>query len=59
MKYAVDFTGWVTIEAKSSEDAQNLFWEWVGSIEDNTLIDWHGTITKRPVFEYDGAEEDD
>lgn len=59
MKYAVDFEGYIFVEAKDHDEAQNIFWEWVGSIQDNTLIDWRKVILKTPAFECDGVEEED
>lgn len=59
MKYTVDFEGWITVEAKSYEEAQEIFWNWVGDIQDNTLMNWRKTISKCPTFECDGVEEEE
>lgn len=58
MKYAVNFEGWITVEAKNRDEAQNIFWEWVGDIQDNILADWYKTI-QDSTFQFDGVEEED
>lgn len=55
--FAVDFSGYVFIRAKTSDEAQELFWEWIGDLQDKSLDDWSGVVTQPPYFEYDGAEE--
>lgn len=55
--FSVDFSGYVRIKAKTREEAQNIFWEWVGSLQDTTLADWDGVV-QCPYFEYDGIEEE-
>lgn len=57
MKYVVDFEGWITVEAKNRDEAQEIFWNWVGDMQDNTLTDWRKTISMCPTFECDGVEE--
>lgn len=57
-KFFVDFEGWLQIEAKDRDEAQEIFWQWVGDIQDNALTDWRKVILKTPTFQYDGAEED-
>ena len=59
MKYAVDFEGWVVVEAKNRDEAQNIFWEWVGDIEEKTHYDNYGVILKAPTFQFDGVEEEE
>lgn len=56
MKYAVDFEGWIEVEAESKDEAQNIFWHWVSDIQDSTLDDYKKVILRSPCFEYDGAE---
>lgn len=56
--FAVDFSGCVRIKAKTSEEAHDIFWEWVGDLQDKSLADWSGVVTQSPYFEYDGAEEE-
>jgi len=58
MKYTVDFEGWVTIEADSYEKAEEIFWNWVGNTQDNTLVDWPEAISECPHFQFDGAEKE-
>lgn len=57
-KFTVDFEGWIQVEAKDHDEAQEIFWQWVGDIQDYTLIDWRKVILKTPCFECDGVEED-
>ena len=59
MKFAVDFEGWIIVEAKSHEEAQEIFYEWAGDIQNNTLINWRKKILKYPAFECDGVEEEE
>lgn len=54
--FAVDFTGCVRIQAKTKEEAEDKFWDWVGDIQDNTRVDWSGTITQAPYFDRDCVE---
>lgn len=56
-RFAVDFEGYIKVEAKSNEEAENIFWEWVGDMQDMTLTDWRKVIIKTPYFESDGSEE--
>ena len=58
MKYTVDFTGWILVEAKNRDEAQNIFYEWAGNIQDNTRADWDKVILQYPSFNYDGVEEE-
>ena len=58
MKYVVDFEGWITVEANSRDEAQNIFCEWVGDIQDNTLANWRKKILRYPTFDFDGVEEE-
>ena len=57
MKYAVDFEGWIIVEAKNRDEAQNIFLEWAGDIQDNTSIKWNKKILQYPAFQFDGVEE--
>lgn len=59
MKYAVDFEGYIFVEAKNRDEAQNIFWEWVGDIQDNTPENWYKVILKSPAFECNCVEEED
>lgn len=59
MKYAVDFTGWIIVEAKDRDEAQNIFWVWAGDIQDNTRADWRKVILQYPAFECDSVEKED
>lgn len=56
MKFAVDFEGWIEVEAKDAEEAQNIFWNWAGDAQDSALVDYRKVILRIPRFEYDGAE---
>ena len=56
--FEIDFSGCVRVKAKNHEEASDIFWEWVGDLEDKSLADWSGTVTQTPYFEYNGAEEE-
>lgn len=56
--FAVDFLGCVRVKARTKEEAKDIFWNWVGDLQDKSLADWSGTVTESPYFEYDGAEEE-
>lgn len=55
--FTIDFSGYVRIKAKNSEEASDIFWRWVGDLQDKTLDDW-STITQSPYFEKDCLEEE-
>lgn len=55
--FTIDFSGHVRIKVKDQEEAKNIFWEWLGDLQDRTLADWHGVVGL-PYFEYDGIEEE-
>jgi len=56
-KFAVDFEGWIEVEARDAEEAQNIFWSWVSDIQDYTLGNYRKVILRTPRIEYDGSEE--
>lgn len=56
--FAIDFSGCVRVKAKTSEEATNIFWEWVGDLQDTSLVDWSGVVTQSPYFENEGVEEE-
>lgn len=56
-KFAIDFEGWIEVEAKDAEEAQNIFWQWAGDAEDVALVDYRKVILRTPCFEFDGSEE--
>lgn len=56
-KFAVDFEGWIEVEAKDHDEAQSIFWQWVGDAQDFALVNYRKVILKTPMFEYDGSEE--
>lgn len=57
MKFAVDFEGWIEVEAKDAEEAQDIFWNWVGDVQDSALEHYKKVILRSPRIEYDGVEE--
>lgn len=57
MKYTVDFEGWIVVEAKNRDEAQNIFYEWAGDIQDDTSIRWKN-ILQYPAFKCEGVEEE-
>ena len=55
--FTIDFSGYVRIKVKDQEEAKNIFWEWLGDLQDKTLTDWD-RVVGLPYFEYDGIEEE-
>lgn len=56
--FAIDFSGCVRIKAKTPEEASDIFWEWVGDLQDKSLADWSGIVTQSPYFENESVEEE-
>ena len=56
--FAIDFSGCVRVKAKTSEEASDIFWNWVGDLQDKSLADWYGVVTQSPYFENEGVEEE-
>jgi hypothetical protein len=56
--FAIDFSGCVRVKAKTPEEASDIFWEWVGDLQDKSLADWYGVVTQSPYFENEGIEEE-
>ena len=56
--FAIDFSGCVRIKAKTSEEASDIFWNWVGDLQDKSLVNWSGVVTQVPYFENEGVEEE-
>lgn len=56
--FTIDFSGCVRIKAKNDGEAYDLFWDWVGDLQNQTLADRSGVITQTPYFDYEGAEEE-
>ena len=56
--FSVDFTGSIRIRAKSQDEATEIFWNWVGDIQDRTLGDWSRLIILSPDFDYNVIEEE-
>ncbi len=56
--FVIDFLGDVRIKAKTAEEAKNIFRNWVGDLQDKSLLDWSGIVTQVPHFEYDSIGEE-
>lgn len=54
--FAIDFSGCVRIKAKTYEEACDIFWNWVGDLQDKSLADWFGVVTQSPYFEKECVE---
>lgn len=54
--FTIGFSGCVRIKAKTSEEANDIFWEWVEDLQDKGLTDWSGVVL--PYFEKEGVEEE-
>ena len=55
--FAIDFTGCVRVKAKTLDEANNIFWEWVTDIQDRSINDWYEVVTQCPHFETVGFGE--
>lgn len=54
-RFAIDFEGWIEVEAETKDEAQDLFWEWVERIQDESgPVKW---LVRIPMFDFDGSEE--
>lgn len=56
--FAVDFSGYIRVKAKTRAEANDLFWEWVEDIQNKTSADWSAVVTQTPCFEGECAEEE-
>lgn len=56
--FAIDFSGCVRIKAKTIDEASDIFWKWIGDLQDKSLADWSGIIAQSPYFENEGVEEE-
>ena len=56
--FTINFTGSIKIRAKNLDEATEIFWNWVGNIQDQSLSDWSGMVTQSPYFDYDEIEEE-
>ena len=56
--FSIGFSGCVRIKAKTFEEANDIFWEWVGDLQDKSLADWYGVVTQSPYFDKDSVEEE-
>lgn len=56
--FAIDFSGCVRVKGKNKDEANEIFWNWVGDLQDKTLVDWSGVVTESPYFENEGIEEE-
>lgn len=59
MKYFVDFSGWLAVDAKSEKDAIDIFWDWVDKIQEDTPYNYHGVVLETPTFERKGVKADE
>ncbi len=56
--FAIDFSGCVRVKAKNHDEANEIFWNWVGDLQDKSFVDWSGVVTQSPYFENEGVEEE-
>ena len=50
--FVIDFSGCVRIKAKTCEEANNIFWEWVGGdLQDKSHVDWYKVVANEGVEE--------
>lgn len=56
--FVIDFSGCVSIQAKTRHEATEIFWNWVGDIQDNSFVDYSGVIMQYPYFEKEGTKEE-
>lgn len=58
MEFSVDFEGHIKVKAKSHEEAQTIFWNWVADIMERAYYENFGVILDGPFFECSGVEEE-
>lgn len=56
--YVINFSGDFRVKAKTPQEANDLFWQWVDSVQVQTSDDWSGVVTQTPFFENEGVEEE-
>lgn len=56
--YTIDYSGHVQVKAKTLQEANDIFWDWIIGMQNKTCDDWSGIISKTPVFENEGVEEE-
>lgn len=56
--FILNFTGTVKIKAKNLNEANEIFWNWVGDLQEKSFYDWNETITGIPLFEKECIEEE-
>ena len=56
--YVINFLGDVPIKATTLQEANDLFWQWVESMQDKTSDDWTGIVSQSPSFQNDGIKEE-
>ncbi len=56
--FTLNFTGSVNIRAKNLHEANEIFWDWVGDLQDKSFYDWNGTIVGNPLFAKECIEEE-
>ena len=56
--YAIDFSGYVKVKAKTPQEANDIFWQWVEDMEIKTKDDWAGIVPQSPFFQNEGVEEE-
>lgn len=39
MKFAIDFEGYVRIEAKNADEARDIFWNWVENFQKSNSVE--------------------
>ena len=56
--FGIDFSGYIRVKAKTPEEASDIFWQWVGDLQDKSYVDWSGVVIQSPFFENEGVEEE-
>lgn len=57
-EFEINFVGRITVKANSPMEAYEIFGNWASDIQDNSLIEWNGTLTRTPYFEERGIHQE-
>lgn len=56
--YTIDYSGHVQVKAKTLQEANGIFWDWIIDMQNKTSDDWSGIVPQTPLFQNEGVEEE-
>lgn len=48
--FTLSFSASITIKAKTSKEAEDIFWRWQNDVADYTLSEWDGSVDGGALF---------